>query len=164
LEIAREGSFGRFNLNTPQDRREDIVPVSAIRRTMYNIAADDIGAVRDFYRDLLDMEVIYDSDWYVVLVPRGGPRFEIGIIARDSDVTPAVAMRPPGGGYLTFVVEEVLVAFEQARTMGAEILEPPTDLFYGQRRLLLRDPAGTIVDISSPVPQMTAGNFESQIG
>ncbi|WEX07688.1 VOC family protein [Chelativorans sp. AA-79] len=132
------------------------MPRSRIRRTMYNIAADDLAAVRDFYANLLDMEVIYDSDWYKVLVPREGPRFELGIIARSSEVAPAVAARPPGGGYLTFVVEEVLVAFEQARAMGAEILEPPTDLFYGQRRLLLRDPAGTLLDISSPVPQTTA--------
>ncbi|WP_265519200.1 VOC family protein [Nitratireductor luteus] len=89
-------------------------------------------------------------------MPVEGPRFELGIIARNSEVTPDPAARPHGGGYLTFVVDEVLVAFEQARAMDAEILEPPTDLFYGQRRMLLRDPAGTIVDVSSPVPQMTA--------
>jgi len=129
---------------------------SKIRRTMYNIAADDMAAVRDFYIHLLDMEVIYESDWYILLMPNEGPRFELGIIARGSEVTPAVVARPPGGGYLTFVVQEVLVAFEQAKAMGAEILEPPTDLFYGQRRLLLRDPAGTIVDISSPVPGTVA--------
>ncbi len=132
------------------------MPRSAIRRTMYNIAADDLDAVRDFYRGLFDMEVIYESDWYIVLVPKEGPRFELGIIARSSDVTPLVATRPPGGGYLTFIVEEVLVVFEQARAMDTEILEPPTDLFYGQRRMLVRDPAGTILDISSPSPTMTA--------
>ena len=132
------------------------MPRSKVRRTMYNIAADDLEKVRDFYRDLLDMEVIYESDWYMVLMPKEGPRFELGIIARNSEVTPPAAANPHGGGYLTFVVEEVLVAFEQAKAIGAEILEPPTDLFYGQRRLLLRDPAGTIVDISSPVPGTVA--------
>lgn len=132
------------------------MPQSTIRRTMYNIAADDLGAARDFYRTLFDMDTIYESDWYIVLVPVEGPRFELGIIARNSEVTPTPATRPHGGGYLTFVVDEVLVAFEQAKAMGAEIIEPPTDLFYGQRRMLMRDPAGTIVDVSSPVPQMTA--------
>lgn len=123
---------------------------------MYNIVADDLPALRDFYGTLFDMEVIYESDWYIVLVPRGGPRFELGIIARDSAVTPAEARHAFGGGYLTFVVEEVLAAFEQAKAMGADILDPPTDLFYGQRRLLLRDPAGTVLDVSSPVPAATA--------
>ncbi|MCT7376000.1 VOC family protein [Chelativorans salis] len=132
------------------------MPASTVRRTMYNIVADDLPAVRDFYATLLDMEVIYEAEWYTVLVPREGPRLELGIIARNSDVTPPAAARPPGGGYLTLIVDEVLVAFEQAKAMGAEIIEPPTDLFYGQRRMLLRDPAGTVVDISSPVPMMTA--------
>ncbi|WP_274424793.1 VOC family protein [Chelativorans sp. YIM 93263] len=131
------------------------MPQSTIRRTMYNIAADDLGALRDFYCALFDMEAIYESDWYIVLVPVEGPRFELGIIARNSEVTPNPATRPHGGGYLTFVVDEVLVAFEQAKAMNAEIIEPPTDLFYGQRRMLMRDPAGTVLDVSSPSPSMT---------
>lgn len=132
------------------------MPASTIRRTMYNIVADDLPIVRDFYTTLLDMDVIYEAHWCVVLVPRGGPRLELGIIARNSQATPPQAARPEGGGYLTLIVDEVLVAFEQARAMNAEIIEPPTDLFYGQRRMLLRDPAGTLLDISSPVPAMTA--------
>jgi catechol 2,3-dioxygenase-like lactoylglutathione lyase family enzyme len=132
------------------------MPASKIERTMFNIAADDIGRVRDFYVALLSFEQIYESDWYIVLVPKEGPRFELGIIARSSEVTPLAATKAPGGGYLTFVVEEVLLAFEQAQAMNAEIIEPPTDMFYGQRRMVLRDPAGTIVDISSPTPTMTA--------
>lgn len=132
------------------------MPASTIRRTMYNIVADDMAAVRDFYTSLLDFEIIYETDWYIVMVPREGPRLELGIIARGSEVTPVAAARPAGGGYLTFVVDEVLVAFEQAKAMNAEVIEPPTDMAYGQRRMLVRDPAGTVVDISSPTPTMTA--------
>lgn len=132
------------------------MPASKIERTMFNVVTDDIAGVRDFYTALLSFVPIYESDWYVVLVPEAGPRFELGIIGRSSDVTPLAATRPPGGGYLTFVVEEVLVTFEQARAMNADIIEPPVDLFYGQRRMLLRDPAGTVVDISSPTPTMAA--------
>lgn len=132
------------------------MPQSTIRRTMYNIATDDLATVHDFYRDLFDMEVIYESDWYMVLVPNDGPKFELGIIARNGEVTPPAAANAPGGGYLTFVVDGVLVAFEQARAMNADIIEPPTDLFYGQRRMVMRDPAGTVLDVSSPSPSMTA--------
>jgi catechol 2,3-dioxygenase-like lactoylglutathione lyase family enzyme len=132
------------------------MPAARIERTMFNIVTDDLVGLRDFYTTLLSFEPIYESDWYIVLVPKEGPRFELGIIKRSSDVTPLAAAKPPGGGYLTFVVEEVLLAFEQGKVMNAEIIEPPTDLFYGQRRMILRDPAGTIVDISSPTPTMAA--------
>ena len=123
---------------------------SIIERTMFNIVADDVGRLRDFYTRLLAFEPTFDSDWYVVLVPKDGPKMELGIIARSSDITPQA-----GGGYLTFVVENVLLAFDRAKAMGADIIEPPTDMEYGQSRMLLRDPAGTVVDISSPTPAMT---------
>lgn len=132
------------------------MPPARIERAMFNVVADQPAAVRDFYTTLLDFETIHESDRYIVLMPREGPRFELGIIRRDSDATPIAAGRPFGGGYLTFAVPEVLVAFEQARAMGADIIEPPTELFSGQRRMLLSDPAGTIIDISSPAATMTA--------
>lgn len=128
---------------------------SIIERTMFNIVADDVGRLRDFYTRLLAFEPTFDSDWYVVLVPKDGPKMELGIIARSSDITPQAAASAPGGGYLTFVVENVLLAFDRAKAMGADIIEPPTDMEYGQSRMLLRDPAGTVVDISSPTPAMT---------
>ncbi|MBO6539003.1 MAG: VOC family protein [Rhizobiaceae bacterium] len=129
---------------------------SKIERTMFNIVADDVGAVSNFYMQLLSFEQTFVSDWYVVMVPKDGPRLELGIIARTSDVTPHASANRPGGGYLTFVVENVLFAFEQAKVMNADIIEPPTDMDYGQRRMILRDPAGTVIDISSPTPTMTA--------
>jgi uncharacterized glyoxalase superfamily protein PhnB len=52
---------------------------------------------------------------------------------------------------LTFVVNDVEATYRQATAIKAEIMQQPTDLPYGQRRLMLRDPAGTAVDISSPI-------------
>jgi hypothetical protein len=34
--------------------------------------------------------------------------------------------------------------------MGARILQEPRNEFYGQRRFLLADPSGRLVDICSP--------------
>jgi uncharacterized glyoxalase superfamily protein PhnB len=42
--------------------------------------------------------------------------------------------------------------YETTKTDGFKVLEEPSDTFYGQRRRLLRDPDGTLVDDSSPVP------------
>ena len=52
---------------------------------------------------------------------------------------------------MTFVVDDVEAMYRQATAINAEIIQEPTDLPYGQRRLMLRDPAGTAVDISSPI-------------
>jgi predicted enzyme related to lactoylglutathione lyase len=55
---------------------------------------------------------------------------------------------------VTFVVDHCDAVHDAARAMGAEVLEPPTDMPYGQRRMLLRDPAGTVLDISAPIAAM----------
>ena len=51
---------------------------------------------------------------------------------------------------LTFVVDDCDAIYEKAQAANAVIVEPPREMPYGQRRMVLRDPAGTFVDISSP--------------
>lgn len=125
----------------------------AVDRLLYNIMTEDVPGTRDFYVGLLDMVPHYDSDWYVILKPAGEAPYELGIIAKGNDVVPEPFRTPPGGGYLTFVVDDVMLVFERAKQAGLAILEEPTDLFYGQRRMLVTDPNGLLVDISSPTPR-----------
>ena len=41
--------------------------------------------------------------------------------------------------------------FEIAKAEKFEVVTEPTDTFYGQRRLLLKDPDGALLDVSSPI-------------
>jgi len=52
---------------------------------------------------------------------------------------------------VTFVVDNADEIFKIAESEKFQIVGEPTDTFYGQRRLLLKDPNGTLVDISSPI-------------
>lgn len=56
------------------------------------------------------------------------------------------------GGYLTIVVDDVFAAHERAKAMEIEVVTPPTPLDYGQTQMILRDPNGVVVDISTPTP------------
>jgi catechol 2,3-dioxygenase-like lactoylglutathione lyase family enzyme len=123
-----------------------------INRVLYNIMTDKLAATRDFYMRLLEMPAIYESDWYIVLKPATNSPHELGIIDVNSEVVPERFRAAPAGSYLTFVVDDVARSFERARELGLDILEEPTDLFYGQRRMLVADPNGLLVDISSPTP------------
>ena len=53
---------------------------------------------------------------------------------------------------LTIVVDDVDALHRQAVDRGLEVVESPRDLFYGQRRMLLVDPNGLLVDVSSECP------------
>ena len=119
-----------------------------IKRLITNICTDDVQSSKHFYTKILDFQVAFDSDWYVQLIATD-KSYELGLISRSSEVIPADYQKQPQGFYLTFVVDSADDVYEISKEEGFEVIEEPTDTFYGQRRLLLKDPDGTMVDISS---------------
>ena len=122
-----------------------------INRIMTNICSDSLQESKNFYIKLFDFNVDYDSDWFVHLISND-KQLELGIIDRKNEIVPEETRNHPQGFYVTFVVDNVDQLFEIAKTENFDILKAPADTFYGQRRLLLKDPNGTVVDISSPIP------------
>ncbi|AUP78793.1 VOC family protein [Flavivirga eckloniae] len=117
---------------------------------MTNICSDNLSESKNFYTILFDFNVDYDSDWFVHLISKD-KKLELGIIDRTNDIVPNDFQKSPQGFYLTFVVDNVDDLFKIAESEKFEIVNEPTDTFYGQRRLLLKDPNGALVDISSPI-------------
>ncbi|MEO0472521.1 MAG: VOC family protein [Bacteroidota bacterium] len=122
-----------------------------INRLMTNICSDHLAQSKAFYTTLFDLEVNFDSDWFVQLVSKD-KGFELGIIDRKHEMVPEAFQHQPTGFYLTFVVENADAVFELAKEKLFEIVQEPEDTFYGQRRLLLKDPDGTLLDVSSLIP------------
>ena len=119
-------------------------------RILTNICSEDLQKSERFYVDLLGLTVKYDSDWYIQLSVPDNPEIEYGIILRSHELVPAEYQQQPTGMYVTFVVKDVDEVFEQAKSMGIEIIQAPRDEFYGQRRFLVKDPNGCLLDICSP--------------
>lgn len=122
-----------------------------MKRQFTNILTEEVAVTVAFYEQLLGLVPQFSSDWFVNLADPETPGLELGILNQTSDIVPARAQRAPAGVILTFVVDDCDALYERARDMKAVIIEPPRDLPYGQRRMIVRDPAGTFVDISSPV-------------
>ncbi|MEO1019072.1 MAG: VOC family protein [Pseudomonadota bacterium] len=121
-----------------------------IDRFFVNILSDDLAASSRFYVETLGMKVHFESDWFIILVNEGRHPFELGILKRTSEIVPESDRQTPQGLMLTFVVEDVEQVYADAQARGLTIVEPPRNLFYGQRRLLLRDPNGVLIDVSTP--------------
>ena len=124
--------------------------MSKINRIMTNICSDHLTESRDFYKKLFDFNVDYDSDWFVHLISKD-KKLELGIIDRTHELVPKGFQKNPQGFYVTFVVDNTDEVFKIAKSEKFQIISEPTDTFYGQRRMLLKDPNGTLVDISSPI-------------
>lgn len=123
-----------------------------MNRAFTNILCNDVKGTARFYQQLLGMRASADFGWFVILAHDEMPGFELGVLDNNHATIPSGLSLSPGGSILTFVVNNVEDVHAQALSMQAEIIQEPTDLPYGQRRLLLRDPAGSVVDISSPTP------------
>ncbi len=121
-----------------------------MRRCFTNILTEEVAATAAFYTGLLGMEPRFSSDWFVNLADPETPGLELGILRQSHDVVPARARRAPSGVILTFVVDDCDAVYARAVEAKANIVEAPRDMSYGQRRMVLRDPAGTFVDISAP--------------
>jgi predicted enzyme related to lactoylglutathione lyase len=116
-----------------------------------NICSDKLTESKDFYTKLFNFEINYDSDWFIHLTSKD-KNLELGIIKRTNEIVPKEIQQPPQGFYITLVVENVEEIFELAKTEKITILSEPSDTFYGQRRMLLKDPNEAWVDVSSPIP------------
>ena len=121
-----------------------------MNRAFTNILSSNVNKAANFYQELLGMTRHFDSDWFVVLTHANIEGLEFGILSNESEIVPEIVRTSPQGVMVTFVVEDVAPIFEKAKSMNADIIEPPTDMPYGQCRMLLRDADGTVLDISAP--------------
>ena len=119
-------------------------------RILTNICSKDLEASKQFYVELLALDVKYDSDWYVQLCLSDNPEVEYGIIQQDHELVPDEFQNCPTGMYVTFVVDNVDEKYKKALEMELPILQEPKNEFYGQRRFLTKDPNGCLIDICSP--------------
>lgn len=119
-----------------------------MNRFLINICSNQLPETRDFYVELFGFDIAYDSDWFINLKhPLNS--IEIGIISESSEIVPAGLSNSQNGIYFTFVVDSADDTFQKAQSMGVEIMKEPEDTFYGQRRLLIKDTNGLVVDVSS---------------
>lgn len=126
-----------------------------VRRAFPTILSDRLPETRDFYVALLGFEIGFDSDWFVSLLTRDADHpeeqvHELGIWQVGHELVPPSYRADPAGVILTFVVDDVDEVHARARRRSLPVVAPPRDQFYGQRRMLVTDPNGLLVDVSTP--------------
>lgn len=123
----------------------------AIDRLITNLVSDDLPASRAFWVDQLGFSVAFEADWYLQVTPPGRPELELAFWAADHELVPEPARTAPAGVVLTVVLDDVDAVHDALVAAGTPVRRPPLDTPYGQRSLLVDDPNGVVVDISSPV-------------
>lgn len=129
------------------------------------VFTNDTDASLAFYRDVLGFGVhtdVSNGDFrWVTLVTPTQPEIEIvlhnytgsGMPMSGSDAEAMHDLLAKGLlSALIFSVDDVDALFEHVQASGAEVLQEPTDQFYGVRDCAFRDPVGNMVRFNAALP------------
>jgi predicted enzyme related to lactoylglutathione lyase len=133
-----------------------------IRLSQCFVAVDDHDRAIAFYRDVLGLEVRDDVGfegmrWVTVGSPS---QPDVNIVleppAADPSASPAdqVMAELMAKGLLRgviFATDDCDATFERISAAGGEVLQEPTDQFYGVRDCAFRDPAGNLLRFTQPL-------------
>ncbi len=118
-----------------------------INRYITNICTNNLITSKEFYTKYFDFEVQFDSDWFIQL-KSSNIDLEIGLISKHNQLVPQEFQNPPNGFYQTYVVDNV-DDFHSRLEANVNIIQLPQDTGYGQRRMLIKAPEGSLIDVSS---------------
>ncbi len=120
------------------------------------IITENLEESKAFYCRLFSCEVIYDSDWFVLL--RLG-QSELGFMRPNLEAQ-APIFRPPFSGqgvWITIDVEDARAEYQRMAAMGMPIEVELRDEPWGDRHFVVIDPNGIGVDIvQHQFPQASA--------
>jgi catechol 2,3-dioxygenase-like lactoylglutathione lyase family enzyme len=113
----------------------------SVRRVVPDFQAEDPAACREFYVEVLGLEVAMDHGWIVTFAAPGNPGAQISVMRRDA----SAPVQPDA----SIEVDDVDAAHAAAQRLGYEVLHPLTDEPWGVRRFFVRDPNGKVLNILS---------------
>jgi catechol 2,3-dioxygenase-like lactoylglutathione lyase family enzyme len=124
-----------------------------------HITVDDPEAALAFYRDTLGLMVSLDvanGDFRWITI--GSPaQPDVSIVLTnylngspdDNDMIAALIAKGALNG-VHFRADDLDAAFAKIRAAGAEIVQEPTEQFWGTRDFAVRDPSGNMVRVDQP--------------
>ena len=111
----------------------------SVSRAVPNIKSDRPAETRDFFTDLLGLEVAMDIGWVVTVTSPTNSSAQVNIISNGDPAAPGISVD----------VADVDAVHARAVEMGFEIAYSLRDEEWGVRRFMLREPSGTLVNVVS---------------
>ena len=112
-----------------------------------------------FYRDILGFEVRKDVDYHgmhwITVGPPGQPETSIVLsppaadpgVTQDERRTVLEMMAKGTYGIVVLATPDLDATFARLEEAGVDVVQEPTDQFYGIRDCAVRDPAGNLIRI-----------------
>ena len=111
----------------------------SVKRIVPDIKSKDLDASRQFYVDVLGLEVAMDMGFIVTLVSATHPTAQVSLMRDDesSAILPQMSVE----------VADVDEVHARAVSRGLKVVYPLTNEPWGVRRFFVTDPNGTIINV-----------------
>lgn len=118
---------------------------------------NDLKASKEFYSIWFNMQIVFESGFFVLLVTPGEKSCSIAFLSEVHPSSPpsSPAMNAQAGVFLTLQVADAQSDFERLKKAGLKIRYELKDEPWGQLRFGVIDPNGMYVDVVQqidPVP------------
>ena len=123
------------------------------------VQVQDPDVALAFYRDTLGLEVRNDvaNEGFRWITVGSAAQPGVSIVITnylngspdDNDVVAGLIAKGAMNG-VHFRADDLDAAFEKIRASGAEIVQEPTEQFWGTRDFAVRDPSGNMVRVDQP--------------
>ena len=119
----------------------------SIRRAIPNLLSDDLDASQDFYEGLLGFRLAMDEAGFKLFASPSTPTTQVIVTGRSGFA------QDPGlpRAQMSVEVADVDAVHAEAQRRGLDVVYPLTDEPWGIRRFFVRDPDGTVVNVTSHV-------------
>ena len=115
----------------------------SVKRIVPDIKSKHLDASRQFYVEVLGLEVAMDMGFIVTLVSPSNPTAQVSLIRDDgsSSILPQISVE----------VTDVDDVHSRAVSRGLHIVYPLTNEPWGVRRFFVTDPNGIVINVMSHV-------------
>ena len=120
------------------------------------IMTDRVAETAAFYQDHFRFAAAFAADWYIHLQSTEDPSINLAILDGRHDTIPPEGRGQVAGLLLNFEVEDVDAVHTELASKGLPILRALRSEDFGQRHFITRDPAGTLIDVITPIPPSVA--------
>jgi catechol 2,3-dioxygenase-like lactoylglutathione lyase family enzyme len=103
---------------------------------------------REFFVRRFGLHVVFAASWVVMLSHTDGGSISVGLMSSDHPSSPPGPETFDGRGMLlTLQVDDAGALHARLVAEGVPIAYPLTDAPWGQRRFMVTDPSGIVVDV-----------------
>lgn len=114
-----------------------------VKRIVPDISYADPSALKDFYCDVLGLEIVMDQGWIITFASSATSQPQISVMSQGG----AGAIVPD----FSIEVDDVDAAYKKAKAAKCEITYEIRNEDWGVRRFFVIDPAGKVLNVLSHI-------------